>query len=86
MTSTTIELSVGPIRGTTFGLARLPQAERHADGRVKANPSNWKAKVNVMYATRVVGYPPVELPIRRTILSERPYTPLVKQIEPGSGQ
>jgi len=86
MTPTTIELSAGPTRGTTFGLARLPQAERHADGRVKANPSNRKAKVNVMSATRVVGYLPVELFIRRTILSERPYAPLVKQIEPESGQ
>jgi len=39
-----------------------------------------------MSATRVVGYLPVELFIRRTILPERPYAPLVKQIEPESGQ
>ena len=55
--------------------------ELHADEQVKADPSNRKAKNNLVSA-RVVGYLFVELFDRRTILSEGPS--IVKQLEPES--
>ena len=59
-------------------------AERHADDQVKANPSDRRAKDNLISA-RVAGYLLVELFNRRAILSEGPCISIVKYLEPRSG-